>query len=447
MAKQPIQLSDHFNFRRLFRFTIPSIAGMIFTSIYGVVDGFFVSNYVGKIPFTGLNIIMPFIMMLGAVGNMVGLGGSALIGKTLGEGKTKKANSLFSFFVYFMAVAGVVLAILGNIFLPTIAKLLGAEGEVLENAILYGRICLIGVIFLSLQYTFQGFLITAEKPQIGFWVTIMSGVTNIILDALFIVVFKWGLAGAAIATVIGQCIGAVAPIIMFSLPKNKWILKLGKAEFDGRSLVKACANGSSEFLSNVSMSLVGMLYNAQLLKYAGNDGVAAYGVIMYVNMIFIAVFFGFTTGVSPIFSYNYGSGNTDELKSLFKKSVTIISSFAIFMLLSAEILAKPLALIFTSYDKALLEMTTHAFVIYSISFLFCGFGIFGSALFTAMNNGLISAILSVVRTVVLQVAFVVILPMLMGIDGIWWSVVFAEGISALLCVIFTIAYRKVYKYM
>lgn len=447
MSKNPIQLSDHFNFRRLFRFTLPSIAGMIFTSIYGVVDGFFVSNYVGKIPFTGLNIIMPFIMMLGAVGNMVGLGGSALIGKTLGEGKNEKANKLFSFFVYFMAVAGVILAIVGNIFLPSIASLLGAKGEVLDNAILYGRICLVGVIFLSLQYTFQGFLITAEKPQLGFFVTICSGVTNIILDALFIMVFKWGLAGAAIATVIGQCVGAVVPIIMFSLPKNKWILKLGRAEFDWRSLVKACANGSSEFLSNVSMSLVGMLYNAQLLKYAGNDGVAAYGVIMYVNMIFIAVFFGFTTGVSPIFSYNYGSANTTELKNLFKKSVTIISTFSVSMLILAEVLAKPLALIFTSYDKTLLDMTVHAFAIYSVSFLFCGVGIFGSALFTAMNNGLISAILSFVRTVVLQVSFVLILPILFALDGIWWSVVFAEGISALISIFCIIKYRKVYNYM
>lgn len=447
MSKQPIQLSDHFNYRRLFRFTLPSIAGMIFTSIYGVVDGFFVSNYVGKIPFTGLNIIMPFIMMLGAVGNMVGLGGSALIGKTLGEGKREKANKLFSFFVYFMAVAGVILAIVGNIFLPSIASLLGAKGEVLDNAILYGRICLVGVIFLSLQYTFQGFLITAEKPQMGFLVTICAGVTNIVLDALFIMVFKWGLAGAAIATVIGQCVGAVVPIIMFTIPQNKWILKLGKAQCDARSLVKACANGSSEFLSNVSMSLVGMLYNAQLLKYAGNDGVAAYGVIMYVNMIFIAVFFGFTTGVSPIFSYNYGSANTTELKNLFKKSVTIISTFSVSMLLLSEILAKPLALIFTSYDKALLDMTVHAFTIYSLSFLFCGVGIFGSGLFTAMNNGLISAILSFVRTVVLQVAFVLLLPILFNIDGIWWSVVVAEGLSALLSIFCIIKYRKVYKYM
>ena len=444
---KPIQLSDHFNFRRLLRFTLPSIASMIFASIYGIVDGFFVSNNVGKIPFAGLNIIMPFIMMLGAVGNMIGLGGSALIGKTLGEGDREKANSLFSFFIYFMAGAGVVLAILGNIFLPQIAVLLRAEGEVLGYAVLYGRICLVGLIFLSLQYAFQGFLITAEKPHIGFFVTVAAGVTNMILDALFIVVFKWGLAGAALATVIGQFVGAVVPIIMFANPKNDWILKLGKAKFDGRSLLKACTNGSSEFLSNISMSVVGMLYNSQLLKYAGNDGVVAYGVIMYVNMIFIAVFFGFTVGVSPIMSFNYGAGNTTELKSLFRKCSTIIGAASLTMLLAAELLAKPLAMIFTSYDAELLDLTTHAFSIYSVSFLFCGIGIFGSALFTAMNNGLISALISFIRTVILQAAFVFILPLFWKIDGIWWSAVFAEGIAASLSIIFIIAYRKKYQYM
>lgn len=444
---KPIQLSDHFNFRRLLRFTLPSIASMIFASIYGIVDGFFVSNYVGKIPFAGLNIIMPFIMMLGAVGNMIGLGGSALIGKTLGEGDREKANSLFSFFTYFMAGAGVVLAILGNIFLTQIAVLLRAEGEVLGYAVLYGRICLVGLIFLSLQYAFQGFLITAEKPHIGFFVTVAAGVTNMILDALFIVVFKWGLAGASLATVIGQFVGAVVPIIMFANPKNDWILKLGKAKFDGRSLLKACTNGSSEFLSNISMSVVGMLYNSQLLKYAGNDGVVAYGVIMYVNMIFIAVFFGFTVGVSPIMSFNYGAGNTTELKSLFRKCSAIIGAASLTMLLAAELLAKPLAMIFTSYDAELLDLTIHAFSIYSVSFLFCGIGIFGSALFTAMNNGLISALISFIRTVILQAAFVFILPLFWKIDGIWWSAVFAEGIAASLSIIFIIAYRKKYQYM
>ncbi len=442
-----IQLSDHFTFGRLIRFTLPPIASMVLASVYGIVDGYFVSNYVGKIPFTGLNIIMPFIMMLGAVGNMIGLGGSALIGKNLGEGNREKANRLFSFFIYFMGAAGLVLAIIGNIFLPQIAVLLKAEGEVLHYAILYGRICLFGVPLFSLQFAFQGFLVTAEKPKLGLLVTVAAGVTNIALDALFIVVFDMGLAGAALATVTGQAVGAVIPIVLFANPKNKWILKLGKPDVDWNSLLKACANGSSEFLSNVSTSLVGMLYNAQLLEYAGNDGVAAYGVIMYVNMIFISVFFGFTVGTSPVFSFNYGACNTDEMKSLFRKCTVIIGVCSLAMFTLAEVLATPLAMIFTSYDKTLLEITTHAFSIYSFSFLFCGTGIFGSALFTAMNNGLISAILSFVRTVILQVAFIFVLPLLWKLDGIWLSAPFAECGAALTAVIFIIAYRKKYKYI
>lgn len=442
-----IKLSDHFTYSRLCRFTLPCIASMLFTSIYGIVDGFFVSNYVGKIPFTGLNIIMPFIMILGAVGNMIGMGGSALIGKTLGEGNKVKANSLFSFLVYFMTVAGIILAVIGQLILPWVAALLGAEDEVLENAILYGRVCLCGLPFLALQYSFQAFFITAEKPKMGLVVTVAAGITNIILDALFVAVLNWGLAGAAIATVTSQVIGSIIPIIMFSSKKNTWILKLGKAKFEGRALMQACANGSSEFLSNISMSIVGMLYNAQLLKYAGNDGVAAYGVIMYVNMIFISIFFGFTTGTSPLLSYNYGSGNNSELKNLFKKAMATISVFAVVMMAAAQLLARPLALIFTSYDEALLEMTVSAFTIYAFSFLFCGFGIFGSGLFTALNNGLISAVISVVRTVVFQIAFVFILPLIWELDGIWLSAVFAEGFSAVVAVIFIIKYRKKYNYV
>ena len=445
MSRQ-IQLSDHFTYKKLFKFTVPSIGGMIFTSIYGVIDGFFVSNFVGKIPFTGLNLIMPFIMMLGAVGNMIGMGGSALIAKTLGEGKREKANSLFSFFIWFMARTGILLAVIGNIFIKDIAVFLGAEGDVLHNAVLYGRICMCGIIFFALQYTFQSFLIAAEKPKLGFGVTIAAGVTNIALDALFIAVFRWGIAGAALATVTSQFIGAFIPMMMFLSPKNNWILKLGKPHFDSRALFKACANGSSEFLSNISMSVVGMLYNTQLLKYAGDDGVAAYGVIMYVNMIFIAVFFGFTMGVSPIISYNHGAENYDELKSLFRKCCTVITCFSAVMLVCAKLLARPLAFIFTSYDQALLDMTCNAFSIYAFSFLFCGAGIFGSALFTALNNGLISALLSFVRTVILQITFVFLLPLFWGLDGIWWSAVFAEGLAAASAILCILLFRKKYRY-
>ena len=442
-----IQLSDHFNYGNLIRFTLPSIGSMIFTSVYGVVDGYFVSNYVGKIPFAGLNIIMPFIMMIGALGNMIGIGGSALVGMTLGEGHHERANRMFSFLIYFMTGVGIIMSIIGYFLMPSVSQLLGAEGEVLENAVIYGRINMIGLTFFSLQFTFQGFLITAEQPKLNFYITIAAGVTNMVLDALFVGLFRWGIRGAAMATVLSQIVGSVIPFILFILPKNKWILKLGKTSFMGRTLVKACTNGSSEFLSSISMSVVGMLYNTQLLKYAGNDGVAAYGVIMYVTMIFIAIFIGFSMGISPLISFQYGAGNSTELKNLFKKGVTIIVTVSLVMLGLAELLAKPLALIFTSYDEGLLQMTTRAFYIYSISFLFCGMGIFSSSLFTALNNGLISAIISFVRTVILQLLFVFLLPLLFGLDGIWWSVAFAEGVSMMISIAFIVAKRKKYRYV
>lgn len=442
-----IQLSDHFNYKRLLRFTLPSIASMVFTSIYGVVDGFFVSNYVGKIPFTGLNLIMPAIMILGAVGNMIGAGGSALVSKTLGEGKTKKARQLFSFLICVMCAAGITMSLLGAIFMPQIAVFLGAEGEVLTNAIIYGRISMIGLTFYALQYTLQSFLIAAEKPHLGLYITITAGLVNIVLDALFIAVFQWGIIGAAAATTASQAVGALVPLAMFADPKKKWKLQLCKPQFDGRSLLKTCINGSSEFLSSISMSLIAMLFNAQLLKYAGNDGVAAYGVIMYVNMIFIAVIFGFTMGTSPIISFHYGANNTGELKNLLKKSSVIITIVSIAMFLSGELLARPLALLFASYDTKLLGMTIHAFSIYSVSFLFCGVGIMGSALFTALNNGPVSALLSLIRTVILQATFVLLLPHILGIDGIWWSVVLSEGCAALISILFIIRYRNRYQYL
>lgn len=442
-----IQLSDHFSYKRLLRFTLPSIASMVFTSIYGVVDGFFVSNFVGKDPFTGLNLIMPAVMILGAVGNMIGVGGSALISKTLGEGDTKKARGLFSFFIYVMIAAGIIMSVFGAIFMPQVAAFLGAKGTVLTHAVVYGRVSMIGLTFFALQYTMQSFLIAAEKPQLGLYITIAAGVTNIILDALFIAVFHWGLVGAALATGLGQFIGAVIPLFLFANRKNHWTLKLGKPLLDIKSFGKACINGSSEFLSNISMSVVAMLFNAQLLKYAGNDGVAAYGVIMYVNMIFIGIIFGFTMGTSPIISYHYGAQNTKELKNLLKKSSVIIAVVSVAMMIAGEVLAKPLAHLFASYDETLLSMTIHAFSIYSVAFLFCGVGIFGSALFTALNNGPVSALLSLVRTVVLQVLFVILLPLIWNVDGIWWSVVFAEACAAVISILFIVKYRKRYKYL
>lgn len=441
-----IQLSESFTMKKLLRFTLPSIVMMIFTSIYGVVDGFFVSNYVGKTPFAAVNFIMPFLMILGAVGFMFGTGGGALIAKTMGEGKHDKAKKLFSLFIYVTAAVGVVIAALGFIFIRPIAELLGAEGEMLKNCVTYGRVILLALPFYMLQYEFQSFFATAEKPQLGLAVTVAAGLTNIVLDALFVAVFKWGLVGAAAATALSQTVGGIIPLIYFSRP-NDSLLRLTKTEFDGRSLLKACTNGSSELMTNISTSLVSMLYNVQLMKYAGENGVAAYGVLMYVNMIFLAAFIGYSVGTAPITSYNYGSGNNSELKGMLKKSVFIIGAFAVSMFAFAQLLAFPLSKIFVGYDKELLELTLRGFRIFSFSFLFAGISVFGSSFFTALNNGLVSALISFLRTLVFQIAAVLILPSLIGIDGIWLSIIAAEIMSMIITVLFIFKFRNRYHYM
>lgn len=438
-----IQLSDHFTYKKLLRFTFPSIIMMIFTSIYGVVDGVFVSNFVGKTPFAAVNFIMPFLMILGAVGFMFGTGGSALIAKTMGENKLKKANELFSLFVYVSFVLGIVIAGFSFFLIRPIAQLMGAKGILLDQCVLYGRIVILAVPGFILQMEFQSFFITAEKPNLGLYVTIISGVANMILDALFMAVFHWGLAGAAAATALSQTLGGVIPLLYFSR-KNTSLLRLCKTRFDGKALWKACINGSSELMSNISMSLVSMLYNIQLIKYAGENGVAAYGVLMYVNMIFLAIFIGYSIGTAPVISYHYGAQNHSELKSLLKKSFRILILASLSML--SELLARPLSQIFVSYDADLLDLTVRGFGIYSFSFLFAGINIFASSFFTALNNGLISALISFLRTLVFQVASVLLLPLILGIDGIWISIVVAELIACGVSLAFIMKKRAVYHY-
>ncbi|MGF7085250.1 putative MATE family efflux protein [Lachnospiraceae bacterium PF1-4] len=381
-----IQLSDHFNYRRLFRFVWPSIMMMIFTSIYGVVDGIFVSNYVGKTAFAAVNIIYPVTMILSAVGFMIGTGGSAIVSQALGEKSEERARQYFSMLIYVAIGVGIVLAVLGVAFLRPIAILLGAEGEMIEQCVTYGRILLVVLPFAMLQYAFQSFLVTAERPNLGLVVTIGAGLTNIVFDFLFVAVFSMGLVGAAVATAMSQVIGGVIPLVFFAR-KNSSTLHLTKAKLDTKVLLKTCSNGASELVTNMSTNIVNILFNIQLMRMIGEDGVVAYGVIMYANFIFIAIFFGYAIGSAPIISYHYGAKNTGELKNLLRKSLVMVAGFAIIMLLMSQILAPFVAKIFVSYDAELLELTTHAFRIYAISFLFMGFGIFGSAFFTALGNG------------------------------------------------------------
>lgn len=445
--KNKIQLSDHFTYSRLIRFTLPSICMMIFTSIYGVVDGFFVSNYAGKTAFTAVNLIYPVIMILSTVGFMFGTGGSAIVAKTMGEGDCEKANKNFSLFVYIAFALGTVLAIIGFVFARPIARLLGAEGELLNDAVIYLRIIMLALPFNVLQYLFQSFFVTAEKPQLGLITTIFSGVTNVVLDAVLVMLLpkEYKLAGAAAATAISQLIGGAFPLCYF-FTKNGSILRLGKTHFDGKAVFKACTNGSSEFMSNISMSLVAMLYNMQLMKYDPENGVSAYGVMMYVSLIFSGAFIGYTIGTAPVISYHYGAENHIELKSLLKKSLTMILIFGIVMVMLAQLLAVPLAQVFVGYDDLLKQVTVSGFRIFALSFMFMGFAIYGSGFFTALNDGLTSALISFLRTLVFQIVAVLLLPIILGIDGVWWSIVVAEMMAVVFSALFMVIKRKKYNY-
>lgn len=440
-----IRLSDHFTFGKLMRFTLPSIIMMVFTSIYSIVDGFFVSNFVGKTAFAAVNFAMPFLMILGCVGFMFGTGGSALISKFLGEGKSEKANETFSFVVYAAAASGTLLAVLGEIFVSPILSLMGAEGELLEQATLYSRIYLIGLPFYVLQFEFQCLFVTAEKPKIGLFVTLASGFANMILDAVLVMVFEWKVAGAAVATVVSMLVGGIIPLFYFGR-KNRSLLKLTRCGFDKSVLFKTCTNGSSEFLSNVSTSLVSMLYNLQLMKYAGEDGVSAYGVLMYVAMIFQAIFIGYSVGAAPVVGYNFGAQNKEELRNVLRRSLVIIGIAAFLMFGAGELLSRPLAMLFVGYDAALMEMTDHAFRIFSFSFLMCGFTIYTSSFFTALNDGLISALVSILRTLVFQVICVIVFPLIWKLDGIWISIVAAEVMAIVFSFVFLKIKRGKYGY-
>lgn len=441
-----IQLSDHFDYKRLLRFVFPSIIMMVFTSVYGVVDGLFVSNFVGKTSFAAVNLVMPFIMILGGVGFMLGTGGSALVAKTLGEGRKETANRYFTMMIYLTLILGVLLSGIGIVFMRPISILLGATDAMLTECVVYGRTVLFFNTAFMLQNVFQSFLITAEKPKLGLWATVAAGLSNMVLDALFIAGFHWGVAGAALATGLSQCIGGILPLLYFLRP-NRSLLRLTKTRPESAVLLKACFNGSSELMSNISMSLVSMLYNFQLIRFSGENGVAAYGVLMYVQFVFVAVFIGYAIGSAPIVGYHYGAGNHPELKNMLQKSTVLMLAGGLIMTILAEVLAQPLAGIFVGYDAELFDMTVHAFRLFAFSFLLAGMNIFASSFFTALNNGGVSAAISFLRTLVFQMLSVLILPVFFGIDGIWWAITVAEVLACLVAGVFLVALRKKYHYM
>ena len=441
-----IQLSEHFTYKKIFRFALPSIVMMVFTSIYGVVDGTFVSNFVGKTPFAAVNLVWPFLMILGAFGFMIGTGGSALVAKTLGENKKEDANRYFTMLITLVVILGVLLTIIGLIVLRPLSSALGASGQMLEDCVTYGRTLMIFNTAFMLQSVFQSLFITAEKPRLGLIMTVVAGLTNMVLDALFIAVFKWGLVGAALASGLSQCIGGILPLIYFLSSKNDTPLKFVKTKMEGKVLLKACANGASELMTTVSSSLVSMLYNFQLMRLAGQNGIAAYGAVMYVEFAFIAVFIGYSIGTAPIVSYHYGSENHNEVKNILQKSFKIMSILGITMMVLAQILASPLAKVFVGYDKQLFDMTVHGFRLFSFYFILAGINIYASSFFTALNNGMISAIISFSRTLGFETLAVIILPIFLQLDGVWLAITVAEICAFVISISFLIAKKEKYHY-
>lgn len=441
-----IKLSDHFTYSKLLRFVFPSIIMMVFTSIYGVVDGLFVSNFAGKTAFASINLVMPFVMILGGIGFMIGTGGTALVSKVLGEGKKEKANEIFTMMIIFTLLLGALLSVIGVISMPWVSKFLGATEEMMADCVLYGRIVTGFTVAFMLQNVFQSFLIAAEKPKLGLLATVLAGITNMSLDAIFIIVFKWGVAGAAIATGLSQCVGGIFPLIYF-LRKNSSLLRLTKTKLEIKPILNACGNGSSELMSNISSSVVSMIYNFQLMKYVGEDGVSAYGVLMYVQFIFVAIYIGYAIGCAPITGYHFGARNHNELKNMLRKSSFLSAVSGVVLTILAIALSSPLAKLFVGYDKALYELTRHAFRLFAYSFLLAGFNIFTSSFFTALNNGAVSAAISFMRTLIFQTSSVLILPIFLGVDGIWWAITVAEIFAFILSLIFLFAKRKKYNYI
>ncbi len=441
-----IQLSDHFTYGRILRFVIPSILMIICTSIYGIVDGFFISNFAGKEPFAAVNLIMPVIMAAGAIGFMVGTGGSAVVSTALGEGKKKEAGRYFSMLIYVAFIVGCVMAVIGFFTVRPVSVFLGATEGLIDYCVVYGRICFLFMPAFILQYALMSFFAVAEKPTLSLFVSIAAGIINGVLDYVFIDIFKWGVAGAALATGAGQIVGGIIPLIYFIYKKDLPI-NLVKTGFDFKVIKKAMGNGASEMVTNLATSVVSMVYNFQLMKMFGENGVAAYGIIMYESIIFMALFFGYSMGSAPIVSYHYGAANTDELKNLFRKSIVILFATGIVIFGLSELTAPLLVKIFAGKDKELFDVTLMGFRMYSISFIIMGFSVWGSSFFTALNNGVVSAVLSFLKTMVFEVASVIILPFILGKNGIWLSISLAELMALMLTAFFIVRNRKKYHYI
>lgn len=441
-----IKLSDRFTYPKLLRFTIPTMLMILCTSSYGIVDGVFISNFAGVTDFSAVNLMFPFIYGAATLGYMFGSGGNAVIAKLLGEKDDCGANRAFSMIVLSGLFLGVITAAVMYVLTPSFARSVGAAGALYESAVKYAKICFLFTPPFILQTMFLSFFIAAGKPKLSLYVNIVSGVINIFFDWLFIAEFNLGVEGAASATGLGQLSGAVIPLIYF-IRKNSSLLKLtAKFKFNGKILGLTCANGSSEMVTNLSMSIVNTLYNAALIETAGEPGPAAYGVVLYLNFLFAAIFLGYSQGSAPIVSYDYGARNVSELQNITKKSLTLMLSLGVFCTAFAYFVSPPFARVFCAGNPELYELAVHGSQIFAFSYLLSGFNIWASAFFTALSNGLISALLSFLRLFVFQIGCILILPRIFGLSGIWASIAVAEVLAAVPAAVCLFACRNKYGY-
>ena len=441
-----IQLSDHFTYRKLSAFVLPTIAMMVLTSMYTMVDALFISHFVGEIALAAVNFVFPVIMLLGGLGFMLGTGGTALVAKTFGQGDNDRARRYFTQVTLLAALLGGAMAGIGILFLPQMCILLGGTDKLMPDAVLYGRVMLGFLPCCILQCTFQALVVAAEKPKMAFWLSVAGGVTNLALDLLFVVFFGWGLAGAALATGLSQAVAGLIPVVYFFFPNNS-LLRFVRTRLELRPMLQACSNGASELVTGISASFIGMLYNYQLLQYYGEEGVAAYGVVMYVAFLFGSIIFGYDLGCNPLFAYNHGAENHAELRNLFRKSLVLITGAGIILCASALLFSSPLAYLFVGYSAELTELAKYAFCVFSVYFALHGYNIFASGLFTAMNNGFISALIAFSRTFLFQSVAVLLLPLLFGAGGIWWSAAVAEVSTLCISVYLVLRFRSRYGYL
>lgn len=432
------------NMKNMLTFTIPTMVRMVFVSMYSIVDGIVVSNFVGSLGLSAINIVYPVLNVCMALAFMLAAGSNAIMGKKMGEGKVYEANSFMSLTVIVNVAAIIVFTAIFLMWDEKIYMMLGSDEELLPYCMEYGRIIVLGGPVWVMQVLFQSYLVTADKPHMGLWLSVAAGVTNIVLDVIFVGAFRMGMAGAAMASVAGMMIGGLVPLTVFFNKKS--LIHFEKPVWEGREFLKALGNGSSEMVSNLASAVTTTLFNLQMMALIGEKGVAAISAILYLQFIFLAVFFGFVSGISPVVSYNYGAGNKTNIHRTFKISMKIVIIFSLSMFALAEVFTGGLVLVFASKDAVLSELMISGFRIIAVSILFSGLNIFASGFFTALNNGRVSALISILRTFVLEAGALILLPEFMGIDGVWWSLPAAEILSAVIAVVMIVKYRKTYGY-